>query len=183
MASNLSANTKLIAVMILLAALSRIIPHPNNVAPLAGMALFGAYYFKKNWHALLVTLASWWLSDLALNNTVYKAFYPTFTWLSTTYITVAISLVIIHFFSKKTLKNTSTFSLVSSSLLASIVFFVVTNFGSFLDLYPQNMAGLLAAYIKGLPFLGYTILGDLVYTFALFGMYQFVLAKSKYKLA
>ena len=38
-----------IATMILLAALSRLIPHPHNFSPIGGMALFGAAYFTKRY--------------------------------------------------------------------------------------------------------------------------------------
>lgn len=172
-------NIAFISAFIVMAAMSRIIPHPGNFAPLGAMALFGASYFKKSSHALLVTLGSWWLSDLVLNNTVYKAFFPSFTWISNSFITVAVALVTIHFVAKRYLKNSQPVQIVIMSLVASLLFFAITNFGSFLDLYPRSVNGLVAAYTAGLPFLKYTILGDLFYSAVLFGMYQFISARVK----
>lgn len=42
-----------ITLMILLAAMSRLLPHPPNFAPIGGMALFGAAYFSKKYWLLL----------------------------------------------------------------------------------------------------------------------------------
>jgi hypothetical protein len=64
---------------------------------------------------------------------------------------------------------------ISSSLFASVIFFLVTNFAFLYPGYTHNIAGITAAYVNGLPFLRGTLLGDLGYTSALFGAYQFAL--------
>jgi hypothetical protein len=57
--------------------------------------------------------------------------------------------------------------------LGSLQFYLVTNFGTWYTFhgvsYPPTAAGLLACYIAGLPFLGYTLLGDLACSAAVFG--------------
>ncbi|MDR2469910.1 MAG: hypothetical protein LBD27_05455, partial [Tannerella sp.] len=53
-----------ICAFILLAAMSRLIPHPANFAPVGGMALFGAAYFGKRLWAFLIPVLSMWISDL-----------------------------------------------------------------------------------------------------------------------
>jgi prepilin signal peptidase PulO-like enzyme (type II secretory pathway) len=40
-----------ITLIILSAAMSRLLPHPPNFAPIGGMALFGAAYFSKKYWA------------------------------------------------------------------------------------------------------------------------------------
>ena len=167
-------NILAIICLIVVAALTRLFPHPSNFAPLGGMALFGGYYFSKKWHAFVVTASSWWLADLALNNIVYKRYFPTFTWLSASFITVTVALVVIILISKILIKKPTIFTIVSASLVSSIVFYLVTNFGSFLEIYPHTMAGLSAAYTAGLPFFKNTVLGDLFYSGILFGIYYFV---------
>lgn len=64
----------------------------------------------------------------------------------------------------------------TASALGSLQFFLITNFGTWYGshglahaLYPSTFAGLLDCYIAGLPFLGYTLLGDLVFSTILFG--------------
>jgi hypothetical protein len=172
-------NTILIIGMILIAAISRLIPHPLNFAPLGGMALFGGYYFSKKWHAFAVTAGSWWLTDLVLNNVVYKQWFPTFTWLSPSFITVAIALIVIILISKFVIKLINVKSIIIGSLLSSIAFFIITNFGTFLERYPFNLTGLTAAYTLAIPFFKNTILGDLAYSGILFGVYYLVFSGKK----
>jgi len=72
---------------------------------------------------------------------------------------------------------------------ASVIFFLITNFGAWLGMpyYSKDIAGLIQAYAAGLaffhdgsmgvsPFVN-TLIGDLFYTFALFGV--FALAKQR----
>lgn len=160
--------------IIFVAALSRMIPHPTNFAPLGAMALFGGYYFTKKWQAFAVTATSWWLADLFLNNIIYKQYFPTFTWISQSFITVAIALIVIILISKIVIKEANFQSILLASFLSSCVFFILTNFGAFLQMYPQNTAGLIAAYSAGLPFFKNTLMGDAVYSGVLFGLYQLV---------
>jgi hypothetical protein len=168
--------TLLIIGLILITALSRLLPHPANFAPLAGMALFGGYYFEKKWHSFAITAGSWWLTDLVLNNIVYKQWFPTFTWISPSFITVAISLMVIILISKLVIKKINFLSIIQASILSSVAFFVITNFGTFLELYPKNMTGLVAAYTAAIPFFKNTLVGDLVYSGLLFGIYHYVVS-------
>ena len=52
-------------VIIFIAAVLRIIPHPANVAPIAAMALFGGVYLNKK-YALVVPLLALFISDIFL---------------------------------------------------------------------------------------------------------------------
>ena len=60
------------------------------------------------------------------------------------------------------------------SLAGSVLFFVVTNFGAWLSdpAYPKTAAGLAAAYVAGIPFFQWTVLGTLVYAALLFGGFE-----------
>src|SRR5204863_4704517 len=69
------------------------------------------------------------------------------------------------------------------ALLASVQFFLVTNFASWLRacglpagerLYTPDAAGLVACYVAGLPFFGGTLLGDLFFTGTLFGLHAWL---------
>jgi hypothetical protein len=67
------------------------------------------------------------------------------------------------------------------SVLGSVQFFVITNFGFWYHpiglatpMYPPTMEGLIACYIAGLPFLGYTLVGDLCFTGAAFAAEAFL---------
>ena len=56
----------LLAGMILVAAASRLIPHPPNFIPVAALALFGGASFASKRAAFFVPLAGLFLSDLVL---------------------------------------------------------------------------------------------------------------------
>ena len=68
---------------------------------------------------------------------------------------------------------------VAPGLAASILFFVVTNFGVWaLDsLYPRTLEGLVICYVAAIPFFANTLAGTLFYTAVLFG--GFALAERK----
>jgi hypothetical protein len=57
------------------------------------------------------------------------------------------------------------------SLAGSVLFFVVTNFATWAGgtMYPHNAQGLVAAYVAGIPFFQWTVLGTLFYSALLFG--------------
>lgn len=74
------------------------------------------------------------------------------------------------------------FKIIGSSLAASLIFFFVTNFAFLYSTYPHNLSGIMAAYVNGLPFFRGTVLGDLSYTAALFGSYQFALYAKAFKI-
>lgn len=60
---------------------------------------------------------------------------------------------------------------VLASVTASVLFFALSNFGVWAtgSLYPLTPDGLVACYAAAVPFFRNTLLGDLVYSAALFG--------------
>ena len=148
--------------IILFAVALRLLPHPANMAPIAAMALFGGVYLNKK-YALIVPLLSMLFSDvfLGFHNTmifVYGSFF----------ITGVIGLWL--------RKRTSFIYLIEASLISSLVFFIITNFGVWLmgNMYPKTVTGLLDCYVMAIPFFRNTILGDLLYVGLFFGGYELV---------
>jgi hypothetical protein len=146
--------------LVLIAAASRLIPHPPNMTPIAAVALFGGAYFSDKWLAFLVPLTALFLSDLALG------FYHhmEIVYLSFAFI-VAIGLWL-H-------KHRGALPIAGAVLVSSVLFFVITNFGVWaLDaLYPKTWYGLVACYVAAIPFFRNALLGDLLYTGVLFGSF------------
>jgi len=66
----------------------------------------------------------------------------------------------------------------AASLLASISFFLISNFMVWVvwDMYAKNFGGLLACYTAALPFFRNTLTGDLVFSAAFFGIAYLVKA-------
>lgn len=168
----------IIALLILVAALSRLLPHPYNFTPIGAMGLFGAAYFTKRYLAFVVPFAAMWISDLILNNVVYAKMYPEyyngFQWLGSAPVYFSFALIIMLGF--VLLRKVRVVSVLIASLSASVLFFLITNFAVWMGsmAYPQNMVGLMACYAAGLPFFGNTLLGDLFYSGVLFGAYELI---------
>jgi len=173
----------MIILMIFLAALSRFIPHPPNFTPLGAIALFGAAYFAQKHWALLIPLIAWWGSDIALNNLVYAKQYPEyyqgFSWMGypAGYLCLALIVVLGWLF----LKKVNTLRVLGTATLAAVLFFLVTNFASMIadPIYTKDFNGLLQSYIAGIPFFRNTLVGNLVYSAVLFGIYEYVVLRKR----
>lgn len=166
--------------LIALAALTRLLPHPSNFTPLAAMALFGAAYFNRQALMLAVPFAALFFTDLFLNNVIYRALYGNqFILITSWWIYAAFAIVMLAGFGILRKKVTG-LRVLGASLSASAIFFLVTNFSVWAEgsMYPKTMTGLAACYTAGIPFLGNTILGDLCYSAALFGIYEWVMQKN-----
>jgi hypothetical protein len=165
--------------MILLAALSRLIPHPANFAPIGGMALFGAAYYSKRYLAFVIPIVVMWISDLLLNNIVYAQYFDGFVWFHGGSLFTYGAFMLIVLFGFFTLKQVKIINLVISAAGASMIFFLVSNFGVWLSwgMYPHTFDGLASCYIAGIPFLKNTIAGDFVYTALLFGAFEYSLKR------
>lgn len=163
-----------LSAIILLAALSRVIPHMHNFSPLGAMALFGSAHFGRRWMALGVPIAATWLSDLLLNNGVYARFYTEFTWISPGFYWTYGSYALIAMAGWVLLRKVTVGRVLGSAVLASLIFFAVSNLGCWVGstMYPQTIVGLMTCYAAGIPFLQGTLSGDIFYSGLLFGLYH-----------
>ncbi|MDW8273175.1 MAG: DUF6580 family putative transport protein [Chitinophagales bacterium] len=163
----------LLALLIFVAAFSRILPHMPNFSPLGAIGLFGAAYFTRRWQAFLVPILATWLSDLYINNVIYNEYYPNFTWFYEGFYWQYGSYVLITLCGIFIFKKVSPLRVLVGALAATVIFFIVSNFGCWLgsSMYPQNMQGLMMCYVAGLPFLKGTLLGNLFYSMVLFGLF------------
>lgn len=164
-----------VATLIAFAALSRLLPHPPNFAPIGAMALFGAAYLPKKWLTVVVPLVALWLSSLLIDNTLMAQWYDGFVWFSNPWVYVA--LLGIVGLGWVTLRRVTLPNVVGSALGASVLFFLVSNFGVWLAYYPNTLAGLTACYAAAVPFFHWTLLGDLFFCGVLFGAYEMALRR------
>lgn len=147
-------------ILIVTGILCRFLPHMPNVSPVAAIALFGAAYLPNRKLALIVPLLLMIASDaiLGFHNIIL------FTWGSVLLIS-ALGLAL-----KKSNKTTK---ILLGSLLGSIAFFAITNFGVwFMGWYPRTSAGLAQCFIAGIPFFRNFLASTLIYSFGLFGAYE-----------
>ena len=152
----------LIVTIILIGAFSRIIPHPPNFTAIGAISILGGVYFGKNYLAFLIPIISMLISDFLLGFNMAISVYLSFL------IMIPLGIGI-----KNKLTN---LSVIKTSIYASIVFFLITNFSvwSFSTVYPNNIYGLLICYYAGIPFFFNTLLGNIFFSFSLFGIYEIV---------
>jgi hypothetical protein len=145
--------------LVILGILMRVVPHPANFAPITAIALFSGAVLPRRW-GLWLPLVAVIISDFFIGWHGTMAF----TWAA-----FGLSTLIGY----GLIKQLSLARVWGASLAGSWLFFVISNFGVWAEglLYPRTLDGLAQAYIMAIPFFRNTILGDLFYTSALFGVY------------
>jgi len=126
------------------------------------LALFAGSYFSSGW-SLALPVASVVLSDMVLGFHDVVAF----TW-GGFLLTGLIGWRLGRFPGAR--------RVLGASLLGSVVFFLLTNFGVWWlgdggTMYPKTVQGLWECYAAALPFFRTSLLGDVVYSAAIFGLY------------
>lgn len=143
---------------IVIGLLSRFVPHPPNFTALNAIALLGVSTLGSKRFSFLTLFSVMILPDLLIGLHSSALFV---------YLGFA-SIALLGLFLKKNASFTrSTLFLV----LSSILFFAITNFGSWIvsPFYPKTAAGLAYCYLAGVPFLTNNLLGSLVYGGLLLG--------------
>ena len=145
--------------LIALAVASRFLPHPPNFTPITAIALFSGAYLGNKKIALLIPIVAMIISDLilGLHGTilfVYGAFALT---------------VFLGFWIKNKI---SLSTVIGMGLASSVLFFIITNLGSWWAFYPHTIDGLTSAYTLAIPFFRNSLLGNLIYIPALFGTFE-----------
>ena len=141
--------------LVVVALLSRFLPHPPNFTAMNAVALFGAYALVGKRFALVALFAILFLSDCVMGFHSQMIF-----------VYASLGLTTLLAYSK-------TLPLCLSVPASSLLFFAVVNFGVWLwdGIYPMTLSGLQLCYIAALPFLANQLMGDLFYAVVLFGAY------------
>lgn len=139
--------------LIILGILTRLIPHPSNFTALGAIALWSMTLIPSKKLALVIPLFALLLSDM------WIGFHDQVGWVYGAFAIVAALSLWIE-------PRQSWGRTFGGSLVASAIFFLITNFGVWAQsgMYPMNAGGLLESYVMGLPFLKNQILGDLFYS-------------------
>jgi hypothetical protein len=154
-----------LSIAILIAAMSRLFPHIPNFTPIAAIALFGGVNFKSKPMAFLVPLIAMFISDCCLQLTTGYGFHNTIGYV---YASFALTTLLGMYVGK----NASVRNIFTASLLSSVLFFIITNFGCWAaGGFQGGTAGLATTYVAGIPFFGPTLIGDLFFNGILFGSF------------
>jgi len=155
--------------LILIASVSRLLPHPPNFACIAAAGLFAGCYLR-GWKAMAMPVAAMLLSDVIghVFHITGMGFYNPMMMLCV-YASMAASVLI----GATLRRRVSVPRLLTASLAMSTVFFVATNAAVWASgMYSFDFVGLLKCYAAALPFFQFTVAGDLFFSALMFGGYE-----------
>ena len=146
------------------AILMRLAPHPPNFTPILAIGLFSGYAITDKRISWVLPLVIMFVSDF------FIGFHSLMSW-------VYVSIIACSLIGQAINRDSLVPSVVGRSFVASLLFFLVTNFGVWIQsstFYAKNVAGLIQCYVAGIPFFGYTVMSTCLYSFVIFSGYGLV---------
>ena len=151
---------------VLIAAVTRFIPHAPNFTAISAMALFAGATLSNRWLSLIVPMAAMGLTDL---------FYEAHNTMWAVYGALVLTTMIGWTIREK--QNALTIG--AASIVAIGLFFIITNAAMWVvgfyttpAFYSTSIGGLADAILAGIPFLGNYVLSHVLYASFLFGAYH-----------
>jgi hypothetical protein len=139
---------------------ARLLMHVPNVSPVAATALFAGMMLSRRSLALLVPLAAMLIGDLLIGFDDWRVSAVVY---AAMLLPAVAGIMASHYRPSRVV--------VPAVVVCSLIFFATTNFAvwAFSGMYSLDMAGLMQCYTLALPFLKYTMAGDLFWAGVLFG--------------
>ena len=147
--------------IIIILALSRIMPHPPNFTPVIAVAIMSAYFFRNIYLAFSIILISMLMTD------AFIGFHDNI-------IFVYLSLFLITFIFFKISNKVKFKNLFIFGFLGSLIFFLVSNFGVWASgvlspitnlPYEKNLNGLINCYFLAIPFFTKTLISTIFFSY------------------
>lgn len=157
-------------ILIILGFMLRFMPHAPNMAPIAAIALFAGAYLDRRiapWVPLAIMIATDLI--LGMHDVVF------YTWGA---------FVLIGFMGMGLKDKVTLPRVFGMTVLSSLIFFVISNFGVWMAWYPRTLAGLSECYVMALPFLRNTMASNVAFSLVLFGVYEAarkIVGESRYR--
>ena len=158
--------------LVLLGALSRLLPHPPNFVAIGAVALYAGARLPRRW-AYVVPVAAMAAADLVLDAGTGRAILSPVR--LTVYGSFLATVLLGRIGRRRLAERPLRVRFAAWPALAatgSVLFFVASNFAEWLTdpTYPKTLAGLLLCYTAAIPFFPNTLAGDLAGTAVLFGL-------------
>jgi len=144
----------------------RLIPHPPNFAPVGATSVFAGRTMRLG-SGLVLTLSTMLISDFLLS----KLHGYRFVGVGTIFVYAGFTVQLLLGRWLRSVRGGA----IGAAVLGSVAFFLLSNFGSFLQgSYGLNMSGLVACYVAAIPFFGGTLAGDVIWTVVLSLVYRWI---------
>lgn len=157
------------SIILVLIAMRSIFNIPN-FNPIGAIALMGGILFHKKTTAFLVTIGALFLGDiiLGLSSPIYMDYM-----FSTTFLFVYVAFLLMILLGTALKNRASLMSISLGSVVSAILFFLITNAGSWLALnYDRSLSGLMSAYSAGIPFFRATLVSQLLFSLGIYIIYN-----------
>jgi len=152
-------NFVLPTLLVVLGVVFRVAPHPANFALVGAIALFAGATFANRRAAFVVPLAAMFIGDLFIGlHSLMPLIYATY------------ALIVVLGMLLREHRN-SPLRIAGGAVAGSTIFFAVTNFAVWLDMYPRTAAGFTACFVNAIPFFDRTLMSDLLFSGIFFGAY------------
>jgi hypothetical protein len=177
---NNSPRTVVLILIVSITAFMRVINTPghtpmSNFTPIGTMALFSGKHFLSRWMSYIFPLLTLWISDLFVNYFVYYNewiwFYDGFYW---TYGSFALII-----FLGSLIKRVNLMNVLLACVGAALLHWIISNFGVWMrgGMYPDTIEGLFACYMVAIPYMLYTLAGNIVFSLLIFGIFEWMVQK------
>jgi hypothetical protein len=157
------------SIILVLIAMRSIFNIPN-FNPIGAIALMGGILFHKKTTAFLVTIGALFLGDiiLGLSSPIYMDYM-----FSTTFLFVYVAFLLMILLGTALKNRASLMTIFLGSVVSAILFFLITNAGSWLALnYDRSLSGLMSAYNAGIPFFRATLVSQLLFSLGIYIIYN-----------
>jgi hypothetical protein len=145
-----------------------------NFSPVGAMALFGGAYFNRQWKAFIFPLLMLFLSDVVLQQTVFKAYgngilYGGWYWVYGVF-------ALMTFAGRWLLKKITIKTFIVSVLVSVVIHWIVTDIGVWYGskIFSQNFGGYVDCLVAAIPYELRFLTGTFVYGVILFGLFEWM---------
>ena len=143
--------------MTILLIASRLIAYIPNFTPTIALVIFTGYFIKNRYTVLLIILVSQGISDfyIGLHESMFFVYF---------------SFLLIAFISPLVIKKLNLSSVITASLIGPAIFFIISNFGVWysMNIYSNDMGGLIECYLAGVPFFDETLISTLLFSITIY---------------
>lgn len=163
--------TLFVLFLITLATLTRLLPHPINFTPLLAVALFAGRHISGRLSGIGLVAVSMLVIDIpyVVSEVLPQADLNLLSNILLVNISVYGTVLGLTFAAQRIKAFRGFRTTLLGSLAASMAFFVITNFASWLAYYPTSWTSLVACYSSAIPFFKNTWFSTLLYSGVLFG--------------
>ncbi|WP_143307999.1 DUF6580 family putative transport protein [Chitinophaga vietnamensis] len=156
--------------------------------PVGAMALFGGASFSEKWKSYAFPLLALFFSDLVLMQVFHREYadgllYKGWMW-------NYLSFVAIVLIGQVMIKKIAVGNIVLASVAAAVTHWLISDFGVWISgstnlltgqPFTKDLAGLSSCYVQAIPYMKYTLIGNLIYCTIFFG--SFALIQRRLRLA